>query len=79
MGHFLKTGLNSAHETAVNLAEAVRQSAVAAVAQSPAGQKASDAAEIVFHRAVLASCRANNSSAGMEASLLALKALGVNS
>jgi hypothetical protein len=48
MGHFQKTG-NLQHDNAVNLAEGARQAAVAAAAQSAAGQKASDAAEIAYH------------------------------
>jgi len=76
MGHFQKTSTFSAHDNAVNLAEAVRQAAIAGVAQSPAGQKAHDAAEIAFHRAVVSSCRTNNSSQGLSESLQALRALG---
>jgi hypothetical protein len=79
MGHFQKTGTFSAHDNAINAAEAVRQVAVAAAAQSPAGQVAVNNAEIAFHRAVLASCKANNTSQGASESLMALKALGVNS
>jgi hypothetical protein len=49
MGQVLKAGNpGSAHEIACNAAEAVRQAAVAAAAQSPAGQAAVDAAEIVW-------------------------------
>ena len=75
MGHFSKTS-NLAHDTAINAAEAVRQVAVAAATKDPAGQVAVISAEITFHRAVLASCKANNSNAGLAESLMALKALG---
>jgi hypothetical protein len=76
MGSLNKTGVNAAHDLAMQIAESTRQVAVAAAAQSPAGQAAVDAAEISFHRAVLASCKANNSSNGLEASIAALKDLG---
>jgi hypothetical protein len=76
MGGKVQSG-NQAHDNACSLAEAARQVAVASVAQSPAGQKASDAAEITYHKAVIASCRANNSSNGLAESLMALRALGV--
>jgi len=36
-----------------------------------------NAAEIAYHRGIIASCRANNSSAGMAESIMALRALGV--
>jgi hypothetical protein len=77
MGGKIQSG-NLAHDNACGLAEAVRQAAVANVAMSPAGQKAHDAAEIVYHRAVIASARLNNGGNGIEASLSALRALGVN-
>jgi len=76
MGHYQKTNTFSAHDNAINLAESTRQVAVAAAAQSPAGQAAVNAAEVIFHRAVIASCKANNSSQGLAESLLALRALG---
>jgi len=78
MGGVVKSG-NYAHDTACAVAESVRQAAVAAVTQNAAGQVASNNAEIVYHRAVIASCKANNGGAGMEASLSALRSLGVNS
>jgi hypothetical protein len=71
MGHFSKTS-NLAHDAAINTAEATRQVAVAAATT----QAAVNAAEIVFHRAVLASAKANNSNQGVAESLSALKALG---
>ena len=69
------TGVNSAHAAACRLAEMTRQ---AAVAGSPT-QAAVNAAEIAYHRAVIASCKANNGGNGIEASLIALQSLGVNS
>jgi hypothetical protein len=76
MGSLNKTGVNSAHDTAMQIAESTRQVAVAAAGTGPSGQAAVDAAEIIFHRAVIASCKANNSSNGLEASISALKDLG---
>lgn len=76
MGHFSKTG-NLTHDAAVNLAEGARQVSVAAAGTGPSGAVAVRNAEIIFHRAVLSSCRLNNSSAGQEASISALKLLGV--
>ncbi len=78
MGGIVKSGVK-AHDDACLTAEVVRQAAIATVAQSPAGQAAHNTAEIVYHRAVIASAKANNSSIGVEASLSALKALGVSS
>jgi hypothetical protein len=78
MGGKVQSG-NLAHDVACSLVEATRQVAVASVAQSPAGQKASDAAEIAYHRGIIASCKANNSSQGLAESLMALRALGVSS
>ena len=78
MGGKVQSG-NLAHDNACSVAESTRQAAVQNVAQSPAGQKAHDAAEIAYHRAVIASARLNNGGNGVEASLSALRALGVNS
>jgi hypothetical protein len=78
MGGVVKSG-NFAHDNACLLAEISRQAAVQGVASSPAGQAAYNSAELAYHRSVIASCKANNSSNGLEASLSALKALGVNS
>jgi hypothetical protein len=78
MGGLNRTG-NFAHDQALVAAEQVRQSAVAAAAQSPAGQKASDAAEIAWARSCLASCRLNLNGQGQEAYLSLLRSLGVNS
>lgn len=75
MGGKVQSG-NFAHDTQCSLVEGTRQSALAGVVQSPAGQKASDAAEIAYHRGIIASCKANNNNAGMEASISALRALG---
>jgi hypothetical protein len=78
MGGVVKSG-NYAHDVACAAAESVRQSAVVAVASSAAGQVISNNAEIAYHRAIIASCKANNGGAGTEASLSALRLLGVNS
>src|SRR5262249_14925609 len=78
MGGVVKSG-NFAHDAACLAAENTRQQTVAGVAQSPAGQASYTAAEIAYHRAVIASAKANNSNNGLEASLSTLKALGVNS
>jgi hypothetical protein len=77
MGGIVKTGV-VAHDNACYLAEAKRQSDTVGVASSAAGQATMNAAEVTYHRAIIASCKANNSSQGLEASLSALKQLGVN-
>jgi hypothetical protein len=77
MGGLVQSG-NRLHDAACLLAEIARQNAIIGVASSPSGQVVMDAAEVTYHRAILASCRTNNSSAGMEASLSALRDLGVN-
>jgi hypothetical protein len=74
MGGIVKSGV-TAHDAACLAAEIARQNAVAG---SPT-QATVTAAEITYHRAVIASCRTNNSGNGLEASLSALKTLGVNS
>jgi hypothetical protein len=79
MGGLNKTGTNSNHDAALLSAEVVRQSAVQSVSQGPAGQATMTAAEIAYHRAIVASCKANNNGIGLEGSLSALRALGVNS
>jgi hypothetical protein len=68
-------GVNSAHAAACLAAEVTRQSALAG---SPT-QAQVNSAEIAYHRAVIASCKANNGGNGLEASLSALQSLGVNS
>jgi hypothetical protein len=73
MGGIVKSGV-AAHDTACLAAEQARQFAVSG---SPT-QAAVNAAEIVYHRAVIASCKANNGGNGLEASLTALMTLGVN-
>jgi hypothetical protein len=75
MGGVVKSG-NLVHDAACSLAEGVRQAAVAAVTQNAAGQVTSNNAEIAYHRAVIASCKLNNSAIGLEASMSALRALG---
>jgi hypothetical protein len=79
MGGLNKTGVNAAHDAALQSAEQARQAAVVGVPNSPAGQVTMNNSEIAFHRAIVASCRANNSNVGLEGSLSALKSLGVNS
>jgi len=64
-----------AHDNACNLAEMQRQISVAAAAT----QSAVTAAELVYHRACVASSRSNNGSADIAIHNQALKALGVNS
>ena len=78
MGGKIQSG-NFAHDSACSIIEATRQVAVAAAGTGPAGQKASDAAEIAYHRGIIASCRVNNSSQGLAESLMTLRALGVSS
>ena len=75
MGGKVQSG-NLAHDVACSLVVATRQVAVQGVAMSPAGQKASDAAEIAYHRGIIASAKANNSSNGVAESIMALRALG---
>jgi hypothetical protein len=74
MGGVVKSG-NYAHDTACLAAEVARQNSVAG---SPT-QATYNAAEITYHRAIISSAKANNGGAGTEASLSALKTLGVNS
>jgi hypothetical protein len=76
MGGKVQSG-NLAHDAACSVIEATRQVAVAAAGTGPSGQKASDAAEIIYHRGIIASCKANNSSNGLAESLMALRSLGV--
>jgi hypothetical protein len=64
---------NKAHDSVVAVAEGARQTAVAAAGSNQAAVAAS---EIVFYRAVLASCLANNNSAGAGCAITALKSLG---
>jgi hypothetical protein len=78
MGQFSQSG-KFAHDTACNKAEATRQSTAATVAQSPAGQAALNAAEIVWARACIASCDTNNNGIGKEPFINVLRSLGVNS
>jgi hypothetical protein len=75
MGQFTQSG-NLAHDRACNLALGVLQGAIAGAAQSPAGQVAVNSAEAVWARAVISSCKTNNSSQGIEAALSLLKSLG---
>jgi hypothetical protein len=68
---------NLTHNANVLAAELARQNATSNITMNAAGQAAFNAAEIVYHRAVIASAKANG--CGVEASLGALKVLGVNS
>jgi hypothetical protein len=54
----------------------VAQVAIAAATQNAAGQVAVNAAEIIWARAVVSSCKLNNSSQGLEAATSLLKSLG---
>ena len=71
----IKTGV-TAHDTALAVAESVRQSAVAGVAQSAAGQAVQTTAEIAWARACVASCVANNGGFGAEPFQTLLRSLG---
>lgn len=75
MGGLVKSG-NYAHDLACTAAEASRQAAVATVTMNPAGQVASNNAEITYARAVIASCKANNNGIGTEPYQTLLRALG---
>jgi hypothetical protein len=75
MGGKIQSGV-LAHDNACGVAESIRQSAVASVAQSPAGQKLHDAAEIQWARSCIASCKANNSGNGQAPFIELLRALG---
>ena len=72
MGGKIQSGV-PAHDRVCDLAEGVRQAAVASAAQSPAGQVVVNNAEITYHRAVIASAKANG--CGIEASFR-VEALG---
>jgi hypothetical protein len=65
---------NLTHNANCLVAEGVRQNAVANVTMNPAGEAIMIAAEIAYHRSVLASAKANG--CGTEASMSALKLLG---
>jgi hypothetical protein len=69
------SGGSTAHQSAVRTAELTRQNAVAAAGNSQSSVKAAD---IAFHRAVVASAIANNNYSGIEPSMSALKSLGVS-
>jgi hypothetical protein len=77
MGGVVRTGV-VAHDAACLAAEITRQSAIAGVASSAAGQVVQNNAEIAYARACLASCRANNGGQGQEPFIAMLKNLGVN-
>jgi hypothetical protein len=65
---------NLVHNANCIAAEGVRQNAVAGVTMNAAGQATIIAAEIAYHRSVIASAKTNN--CGVEASMSALKLLG---
>jgi len=69
----VKTG-NVAHDNACLAALNSLQTSLPGVTS----QASVNALFITFHRAVIASCIANNKSSGMAPSLAALKSLGVN-
>ena len=75
MGGHTRSG-NLVHDSTCNIAEGTRQGVQASVAQSPAGQATLNAAEIVWARACVASCKANNNSIGAEPFQTLLRALG---
>jgi hypothetical protein len=68
---------NLTHNANVLVAEGIRQAAAASATQNAAGQVSINNAEIAYHRSVIASAKTNN--CGTEASMSALKLLGVNS
>jgi hypothetical protein len=68
---------NLVHNANCVAAEGVRQNAVAGAGMNAAGQLIETNAEIAYHRSVIASAKANI--CGTEASMSALKLLGVNS
>lgn len=72
MGGKVQSG-NFAHDQACAIAEGVRQVSAAAAGSN---QVAINAAEIVFARAVIASCVANLGGAGAEAYRTLLRGLG---
>jgi hypothetical protein len=75
MGGLVKSGV-AAHDAACAVAESTRQSAVAGVASSAAGQVLVKNAEIAYARAIVASCKANNNGIGAEPFQSLLRALG---
>jgi hypothetical protein len=75
MGHVLKTG-KVALDLACRAAESTRQAAVAGAAQSPAGQAAVNAAEIICARTMVASCNTFNGGFGAGPYVTLLRSLG---
>lgn len=72
MSSVVKTGV-LAHDNACLAALTTLQGALPAAAT----QAAVNALYITFHKAVVASCKANNNSSGMDPSLTALRSLGI--
>ncbi len=75
MGGLTRSG-NLVHDTTCNAAEGTRQVAAGAATQNAAGQATVNNAEITWARACVASCKANNNSAGAEPFQTLLRALG---
>jgi hypothetical protein len=75
VGQYTQSG-NYQHDLACNKALGVLQGSIAAATQNAAGQVTINNAEIVWARAVIASCKQNNSSQGLEAAMSLLRALG---
>jgi hypothetical protein len=73
MGGVVKSE-NAAHNAACLAAEIARQAAIQNLTTGPAAQASYNAAEVSYHRAVVASAKANN--CGAEASISALRLLG---
>jgi hypothetical protein len=71
MGGIVKSGVY-AHDLACAIAEGIRQNSVAGATS----QVVVNNAEIVYARAIVASCKANNNGAGAEAFQTLLRALG---
>jgi hypothetical protein len=70
------TSGNYAHDAACAIAEGTRQATAATATQNAAGQVTINNAEIVWARAIIASCVANNNGQGAEAFRSLLRALG---
>jgi hypothetical protein len=75
MGGVVKSD-NLVHNAACLAAEVARQAAIQGLATGPAAQAAYNAAEVSYHRAVIASAKLNNGGNGVEASIGALRLLG---
>jgi hypothetical protein len=67
-----------AHQATIIAADQTRQSVLASAAMSPAGQAAVRAADVAFHRTLLASARSNGVDAGPFVAALAALGTGGN-